>query len=84
MKHGHQCGYDGMTYDPKQGCGHEWEHRDSVIFLPQKDYEEAHQCPKCGKGPWLHKTVKNESGAKSLLLLLDELEGFFNGRENHR
>jgi len=46
--HSHRCG----DLSRVRGCGHVWAHPDSVRNLSQEDYNKAHHCPKCGKGPW--------------------------------
>ncbi len=73
MNHTHQCGFEDDAMDPEKGCGHTWSHEDSCIFLPQREFEAAHMCPKCGNGPWTEK-VDSERGSL-IIALLGELDG---------
>lgn len=78
MKHSHRCGFGEDGFKVKDGCGHEWEHSDSVLLLPEVEYEQAHMCPKCGLGPWTHKSKMDSTSSTASILglfaLLDELE----------
>ena len=54
--HTHICGAVGFeeprvaSFDPDKGCGYMWEHNTLDMFkAPYATFEQAHNCPKCGK-----------------------------------
>jgi len=57
--HWHKCGFATEPRDPDEakggGCGFEWAHENSDRTLVNEKIKPSHDCPKCGKGPWLSK-----------------------------
>lgn len=85
MSHTHKCGLDADGYDPHKGCGHEWKHDEPTLLTPAAEYNRRHNCPNCGKGPWLYKhTSDAPSTIIALIDMLDELEGRIYGGKDHR
>lgn len=87
MKHSHCCGLDGGEFDPSAGCGFEWSHEDTVLFLPKDEYEREHHCPRCGRGPWTFKSKMEDSPTMGLLkgliitMLVERMDDENNGSD---
>jgi len=74
MKHGHKCGFGKHGFDPRDGCGFEWQHDDLCALLPSEEYERVHRCRNCGRGPWRYKYQEDtESTEASLMEFLNSL-----------
>jgi hypothetical protein len=46
--HKHQCGLGAYGFDPREGCGHIWEHAEPDGTDTEETYAARHVCPKCG------------------------------------
>jgi hypothetical protein len=59
--HVHRCGYEpSLMFDADTGlhkylagCGATFVHRAPTVRVSEEDYNLAHMCAGCGRGPWL-------------------------------
>lgn len=54
--HTHVCGFD-LRNKSRKGCGHAWQHTEDEA---QQDFDAAHTCPNCGRGPWQFKLARRD------------------------